>query len=215
MLEGMRLAKRGMSALAALFFMVPAVRAQVLEGPLHRAVSLVDQLDRPVPSVRIETGGSSGETSSQDRTAIGVNEPTTLDRTRGRSRAVSGSHLVVTPGTPAELSVGETIFVGDSPFISPREVFVGRRLRLDGLQLDEDGDTAEVDVEYEDTAPGAGPVVSTGARARTRVRMHSGQPGTVFDTTSESSSRSRGTGGTSRREATSSRRLDMSFEVLE
>lgn len=214
------------AGIMACILLPTVVSAQWGDDPLQRAARLADQLDRPVPSLVIDAGGSSDESSAEDRAGVAVEgggeqpaAPSELRRDRGRSRSTSSTRLTVTPGTPAELSVGETVFVGDSPLFPPREVFIGRRLRLDGVTLQDGDQAAEADVEYEDSAPGAGPVVSSGVRARTRVRMQRGRSTPVFETggESESETSTTGTGGASRSRRTtrSTRRLDLGYEVIE
>lgn len=161
----------------ALLLMPVVVDAQwILEDPTDRAMSIIDRLDRPPSSFGIRSGFRDGNQSREHRDDQGIGignqeAPTTFRETAGGGVSSGGSYIHATPGSPAELSVGETRLVGGNALVPPREVFIGRRIRVDGLVDHGPGNGASFDVEEESSVPGSGPIVSSGTQVRTRIHL--------------------------------------------
>lgn len=165
---------------------------------LEEVAAVIRELDQPGSVVELEIG-ITGATASSDRgRGLGVGfrggrasaapstPPSELRAEGGSSTSSSVQSLVAMPGRPAEITVGDTVLRDGGPLAPPLEVQTGKRVAIDGLRVIEDRKGVEMDVQVEDTVPGAGPVVSSGTRAKTSVRLLLGQTQVVAQSTSES-----------------------------
>lgn len=191
---------------------VAAVKAQnsvLISGSddvLEEVARVVRELDQPGQVVELEIG-LTGVTSSSDkqrgfglgfRGAKAKADPATPDSTvrseGGSSSSNSSQSLVAMAGRPAEVTIGDTILRDGGPLAPPVEIKTGKRIAIDGLRVIEDGKGAEMDIQVEDTIPGAGPVVSSGTRAKTSVRLMLGQTQVISATNNETDADSSSTG---------------------
>ena len=182
---------------------VAAVKAQnsvLISGSddvLEEVARVVRELDQPGQVVELEIG-LSGSTSSSDRTrGLGLGfkggrataEPATPESTvlndGGNSSSNAAQSLVAMAGRPAEVVIGDSVLRDGGALAPPIEIKTGKRVAIDGLRVIEDGKGAEMDVQVEDTVPGAGPVASSGTRVKTSVRLMLGQTQVIAQTNSD------------------------------
>lgn len=182
---------------------VAAVKAQntvLISGNddvLAEVEKVVRELDQPGSVVELEIG-LTGSTANSERTrGVGLGfrgakakvdaaTPESTFRNEGGSSSSNASQsLVAMAGRPAEVVIGDTVLRDGGPLAPPVEVQTGKRIAIDSLRVVEDGKGAEMDVQIEDTVPGAGAVVSSGTRAKTSVRLMVGQTQVVAQTNNE------------------------------
>lgn len=168
------------------------------ESTMEQVNRIIDLLDRPGQVVELEIGmggfndtsdavtGVAGTVSRGDEGQEPV--PSEFRRVRGRSYDRGGQTLLCMPGKPAELFIGETQFRDAGILNPPIEVQAGRRIMVDNLRIIDNG--AEFDIAIENTVPGSGPVVSSGTRLRTSVRIALGE--TAYVSTNDTDSDNEG-----------------------
>lgn len=182
---------------------VAAVKAQnsvLVSGSdevLEEVARVVRELDQPGQVVELEIGMTGVTSSSERARALGVGfrgpraaappatPETTVRNESGTSFSNGAQSLVAMAGRPAEVVIGDTVLRDGGPLAPPVEVQTGKRVAIDSLRVIEDGKGAEMDVQVEDTVPGAGPVVSSGTRAKTSVRIMLGQTQVIAATNNE------------------------------
>lgn len=182
---------------------VAAVKAQnsvLVSGSdevLEEVARVVRELDQPGQVVELEIGLTGVTSSSEQARALGIGlrragaaaapaTPETTVRDSGGTSVSNGAQsLVAMAGRPAEVVIGDTVLRDGGPLAPPLEVQTGKRVAIDSLRVIEDGKGAEMDVQVEDTVPGAGNVVSSGTRAKTSVRLMVGQTQVIAATNNE------------------------------
>lgn len=197
---------------------VAAVKAQgsvLVSGSddvLEEVARVIREMDQPGQVVELEVAIAGAGANVERLRGVGASvararasspppeAPTELRTVRGASASSSVQSLVAMAGRPAEVVIGEGVLVDGGPLAPPREIQTGKRITIDGLRVTDDGKGAEMDVAVEDTAPGAGAVVSSGTRAKTSVRLLVGQTQYIstIDESTEAASAESGASGTSR-----------------
>ena len=189
---------------------VAAVNAQnsvLISGSdevLEEVNRVIRELDQPGQVVELEIALTGATMSSNRSRGLGgslrggksksepITPPSELSSDGGSSSSNAVQSLVAMPGRPAEVTIGDSVLRDGGPLAPPVEVQTGKRVAIDGLRVIEDKKGVEMDVQVEDTIPGAGPVVSSGTRAKTSVRLMLGQTqviaGSVSETEADSSS---------------------------
>ena len=183
----------------------PAQNGVIISGDddtIKSISKLLDYLDRPGQVLELEIGMNGANNNSDAVTGIGGTvtrdvedgreippAPSEFRRSRSFSNDYATQSLMVMPGKPAELFIGETQFRDAGPLNPPIEVQAGRRITVDNVRIVEGG--AEFDIAIENTVPGSGPVVSSGTRLRTSIRLAVGE--TTYVSTADGDTDSGGT----------------------
>lgn len=197
---------------------VAAVKAQgsvLISGDddvLEEVARVIREMDQPGQVVELEVAIAGASANVERVRGAGASvtrarasspprtPPTELRTTRGASASSSVQSLIAMAGRPAEVVIGEGVLVDGGPLAPPREIQTGKRIAIDGLRVIDDGKGAEMDVAVEDTAPGAGAVVSSGTRAKTSVRLLVGQTQYIstIDESTDAAAGESGASGTAR-----------------
>lgn len=161
------------------------------EDTMQSVLRMIHRLDQPGPVVVLEIGTSGLNDTREGVTGLGATvtrdnngrqippAPSEFRRSRGYSRDNASQMLTCMPGHPAEVFVGETQFRDAGLLNPPIQVQAGKRVVVENLRVIGDGTGAEFDISIENTVPGSGPVVSSGTRMRTAVRLNLGETVTV------------------------------------
>jgi hypothetical protein len=160
---------------------------------------LVRELDAPnrVVELEIRLAGVTRSSARATALAAGLRRPSgtapvspesQLNDQGGAGTSATVQSLLATPGSPAEVTLGDEVLVNTGPANPPVSVQTGKRVRIDSLRITADPPSAEMEVTVEDRTTGALPVISSGTTAKTEVRLLVGQEQTIAAATSESSS---------------------------
>jgi hypothetical protein len=159
---------------------------------------LVRELDAPnrIVELEIRLAGVSRSGVRQTALAAGLRRPSgtaavapesQLNAQDGAGSSNTIQSLLATPGSPAEVVIGDQVLVDGGPGSAPVPIQTGKRVRIDSLRVENEARSADMEVTVEDTVPGGGPVVSSGTSVKTEVNLLVGQEQTIAAAPSETS----------------------------
>ena len=184
---------------------VPRQNSVIVSGNftvLEAASVLIKELDKPNQTVELEISMSDMNNAVDSSYGLGATitranakreipqVPTTLRQVGGTTRSSFRQTIVAMQGYPAEIFVGETQLRDFGPLNPPVEVQAGKKIKIEGLTIVNNGQGCQMDISVENTIPGSGPIVSSGTRVKTALSLDLGE--TKFVSTNDGNDKNDG-----------------------